>query len=320
MKEFKFIRSIEQRSYTQPSLIKGIGDDAAVFRQTSEDIVTAVDTFVEGVHFTRQTMSPFHVGYRGLAANVSDMAAMGASPAMCLVSVAFPDSWKTEEQLAVMDGIKSMAKQYRIDLIGGDTVSSDTFVLSITIIGYVDQQKVRYRSTAEEGDIVFVTGTLGDSAAGLAILLEEVDIPNNRLYFVKRHQFPEPRVTFTQALSTVDRVTLNDVSDGIANELHEIAQASNVSIIVRDDIIPVSAHYHTFSNELQEHWKYFGGEDFEIVGTVAPSMWEHVQKAAEQTDTRLTAIGHVTRGEGLVYVERNETYSLLPKEGYEHRK
>lgn len=320
MKEFEFIRAIKQTSYAQPSLIKGIGDDAAVFRQNTEDIVTAVDTFVEGVHFTRETMDPYHVGYRALAANVSDMAAMGAMPVMCLVSVAVPATWKAEERLAVMDGIQAMAKPYHIDIIGGDTVSSDTFVLSITIIGYVDRQKVRYRSTAKAGDLVFVTGTLGDSAAGLSILLEEVNMQNNRSYYIKRHHLPEPRVDFTQALATVDRVTLNDVSDGIASELHEIAEASNVSIYVRDKTIPVSSHYHTFPEELQSHWKYFGGEDFEIVGTVAPHLWEGVQRAAAHTDTRITAIGYVTVGEGLVYVERDEMYSLLPKDGYEHTK
>lgn len=318
MNEFDFIQSIKQSTYHQSSLIKGIGDDAAVLRETHADIVTAVDTFVEGVHFTKETMSAFDVGYRALAANVSDIAAMGAIPTMCLVSVVFPSTWMNQARLDVMNGIKKIAKQYKIDIIGGDTVSGDTFVLSITIIGNVDRSRVRYRSTAQEDDIVFVTGTLGDAAAGLALLLNKEKNITNNSHFINRHIKPEPRVHFTQALQAIKRVTLNDVSDGIANETAEIAEASNVDIYLYDHLIPISTSFNLFSTENQYEWKYFGGEDFEILGTVHPKDWEAVKQAGKSVDINVTQIGKVVPGSGQVFLEKNGVQKTLPKKGYEH--
>src|SRR5699024_10384081 len=146
MDEFSFIDSIKQYTYKQSSLKKGIGDDAAVFRQPSEDIVTAVDTFVEGVHFSRKTMDSFHVGYRALAANISDLAAMGAAPAFYLVSIVIPKTWPIEEIEQIFFGMKDLAGIYKLDLVGGDTVSGKELTISITVIGYVDRNKARYRS------------------------------------------------------------------------------------------------------------------------------------------------------------------------------
>ena len=162
MDEFSFINLIKQDYYTQSTLIKGVGDDGAVFRQSSKDIVTAMDTFVEDIHFSRKTMRPFYIGYRALAANISDLAAMGASPAFYLVSIIIPKSWSEDELLQIFTGMKTLAKTFNMDLIGGDTVSGQQLSISITVIGYVQRGKARYRSSAQDGDIVFVTGTLGD--------------------------------------------------------------------------------------------------------------------------------------------------------------
>src|SRR5690625_2905826 len=123
MDEFSFINSIQQHTYKQSSVLKGIGDDAAVFRQTAKDVVTAVDTFVEDVHFSRKTMNSFHIGYRALAANISDLAAMGALPAFYLVSIVIPTTWSMREINQIFSGMKELASTYQLDLIGGDTVS-----------------------------------------------------------------------------------------------------------------------------------------------------------------------------------------------------
>src|SRR5699024_2896682 len=139
------------------SLIKGVGDDAAVFR-TNEDMVTAVDTFIEGVHFSSKTMNNFHVGYRALAANVSDMAAMGAMPIYYLVSIVIPKYINEEQVLKLFEGMDSLATIYNMDLIGGDTVSGEVLSISITIMGTVQKDGARYRHNAQINDIVFVTG------------------------------------------------------------------------------------------------------------------------------------------------------------------
>jgi len=318
--EFKFIKKIKQNSYKQPSLIKGIGDDAAVFKETQENIVIAKDTFVENIHFSKQTMNFFHVGYRSLAANLSDLAAMGALPTYYLVSVVVPKNYKRERLMNVYDGMMALANDFHIDLIGGDTVSGETFVLTITVIGKVNEQEVRYRHTAREGDIVFVTGTLGDSRAGLYLLKNDLSV-NNDDYFIKRHQMPYPQVVFSQLIRKIARVTLNDVSDGIAREALEIAEASDKTIILNDDKIPIHDDLSQFTKKQQNEWKYNGGEDFELIGTIHKNDWFKLKEAAKKANIKLTQIGHVTsRKQQSVYIKKNNELISLEVHGYTHLK
>lgn len=319
MDEFTFIQSIKPSYHKQSTLLQGIGDDAAVFRQTTEDIVTAVDTFVDGVHFSEKTMSPFHIGYRALAANLSDLAAMGATPAFYLVSVVIPQSSPFDIQV-LFKGMNKIASAYKMDLIGGDTVAGKELSLSITVIGYTPKGKARYRHDASDRDIVFVTGTLGDSQAGLHILNNAGHYINEE-YYVNRHRMPSPRVEFAKGLSDLKRVALNDISDGIANEAAEIAEASKVNIILYGEKIPLSMDYHQFPKDMQRKWKYFGGEDFELLGTVGQSDWELVKKVAKQVNIPVTEIGYVQdkgRSNGQVWLKENSCIKPLDKLGYVH--
>lgn len=325
MDEFSFIESIQQKAYHQSSVIKGIGDDAAVFRETARDIVTALDVFVEDVHFTRETMSPFHVGYRALAANLSDMAAMGAVPTSILVGTVIPGSWSPSELEDLFSGIRFLAKQYQVDLIGGDTVSGEKLTLSITIMGAVARGKARYRSTAKPGDVVFVTGTLGDSQAGLHLLMNESgQVLKDEKYFIEKHRMPTPRVDFSKALSPISRLSLNDISDGIANEAREIAEASQMTIYLYDEAIPVSRSFNQFPKSLQNQWKFFGGEDFELMGTVSEKEWPLVEKIASETRTQVTKVGYVTlnrtNASDVFLIKTNQEEVILKKEGYTHLK
>lgn len=321
MDEFSFIDSITPHSYRQKSLIKGIGDDAAVFRQPVKDIVTAVDTFVEGIHFTRKTMKPFHIGYRALAANLSDIAAMGASAAFYLVSIVIPNNWTANELAQIFAGMEELANQYSVDLIGGDTVSGIELSISITVIGYVDEGKARYRNAAKANDVVFVTGTLGDSQAGFHILTDQAKYSEVD-YFIRRHRMPSPRLEFANRLTKLSRIALNDISDGIANEAAEIATASQVNIMLIDNLLPTSPSYKQFPVDLQHKWKYYGGEDFELLGTVPSDDWLEVQRIAEQTNTKVTEIGNVSINQdfGQVYVDMNNKIVPIEKKGYTHLK
>lgn len=323
MNEFEFIHSIKQKFYKQPSLMRGIGDDAAVFRQTSQDIVTAIDTFVEDVHFSEETMDPFYIGYRALAANISDLAAMGALPAFYLVSIVIPKKWNKQKIIDIFSGMQALATKHKMDLIGGDTVSGSELSLSITVIGYVEKGKARYRHLARAGDLVFVTGTLGDSQAGLYLLLNN-NIYQDKEYFIKKHQAPTPRIEFIKGLEKIARVALNDISDGIANETAEIAEASKVNIILHEEKLPVSPSFKQFPLSLQRKWKLFGGEDFELLGTVSKEDWGIVQHAAKIAEVQVTEVGYVEDGEnghyGLVYLSETNQKQLLGRFGYDHFK
>jgi thiamine-monophosphate kinase len=323
MDEFAFINTIKQQTYKQPSIVKGIGDDAAVFRQSSQDIVTAVDTFVENIHFSRSTMDPFHIGYRTLAANISDLSAMGAMPAFYLVSIVIPESWNEDELNSLYKGMTDLADVHKMDLIGGDTISGKAMVLSITVIGYVNQGKARYRSAAKLGDIVFVTGTLGDSAAGFFMLNHPGDY-SDKAFFYQRHRMPSIKTRFASELEMLPRLALNDISDGIANEANEMAEASQVSLTIYEEKLPVSRYFHQFNEDQQFKWKMFGGEDFELLGAVPPSNWEDVKQAAASTQTPVTEIGYVSssghNGHEVLLIDRSHTKKRLEKRGYTHLK
>ncbi|ASN07075.1 thiamine-phosphate kinase [Virgibacillus necropolis] len=320
MDEFSFIQSIKQDTYRQPSLLKGVGDDAAVFRQSSEDVVIAVDTFVEHVHFSKETMKPFHIGHRVLAANISDIAAMGGRPAFYLVSIVIPKHSTTIERNELFAGMRSLSDRYKMDLIGGDTVSGQEMSISVTVIGYVPQKKARYRSDAREDDIVFVTGTLGDSQAGFHILNNPGKY-SDAFYYIDKHRMPIPQVEFAQQLEVIDRVALNDISDGIGNEASEIAEASNVSLYLYEEKLPTSESYKQFPLELQEKWKLFGGEDFELVGTVSKDNWDLVQDTAKEIGIHVTEIGYVSHyRNNHVYLHKDNQLVPLKKDGYNHFK
>lgn len=319
MDEFSFIKSIQQKTYYQSNLVKGVGDDTAVLRETTKDIVMAVDIFTEGVHFSRKTMTPLDIGYRALAANISDIAAMGAVPTSYLIGVVVPDHWTFEELDCIFKGMKELASSYQMDLIGGDTVSGDQLTLSITIMGVVEKEKARYRNQAEDGDIVFVTGTLGDSRAGLNILTSNQKVKHQD-YFIARHRRPDPRVQFAQRLTSIKRLALNDISDGIANEAKEIAEASDVTLTLSELALPTSKYFNQFTIEQQLQWKLFGGEDFELLGTVSKEDWDIVQLAAKETDTKVTKVGYVSsKAENYVYlINKDSEKVILNNDGYTH--
>lgn len=324
MDEFSLIKSIRQASYRRPELQKGIGDDAAIFQVKEEQIVAAVDTFVDGIHFTKETLTAEQIGRRLLAVNLSDMAAMGATPLFYLVSIVIPKHATRSFIEKIFSGMDALAKQYKIDLIGGDTVSGKELVISLTILGSVPEGKARLRSEARAGDIVFVTGTLGDAAAGLELLLtNDQTLPEiDQQYLIKRHQEPRPQISFAKALRPLQRLALNDISDGIANELHEIAEASQVQITIDDEKLPLSPALQHYSEEKQKQFAYFGGEDFELVGTVSQADFSLIQAIGERLSIKITEIGTVSyndKGIEKVWLKKLGKLTPLEKHGYVHK-
>ncbi|WP_449538597.1 thiamine-phosphate kinase [Ferdinandcohnia sp. Marseille-Q9671] len=321
--EFYFINQIKPNRVFQSGLITGIGDDAALVRPTANmEQIVCMDTMVEGVHFTSSTMNPVQIGYKALAVNISDIAAMGGIPLYYLVSIAIPKGWNESDLLSIYKGMAMLADKYNIDLIGGDTVSiSDTLVITVTVLGEVEQGKHLLRSNAKPGDVVFVTGTIGDSAAGLNLLLHKGrnhTFTESELTLVQKHQYPQPRVEIGRLLSVLERVSLNDISDGLASEANEIAKASKVSIIIDQDKLPLHEHLTKEKSGKSIEFALYGGEDFELVGTMGVSDWEQVQKHAIESGYTLTKIGTVTEGGPSVFLDHNGELHRLDMKGYNH--
>jgi len=247
-----------------------------------------------------------------------------------MISLVVPKDYSDRELQAIYQGMDQLSRQYHMDLIGGDTVTGDQLVVSVTIHGVVDKDKARLRSHARDGDIIFVTGTLGDSRFGLGLLLDEYkDQPYydqldkiNRDFFIHRHQQPTPRVDFAKDLTPLKRVALNDVSDGIASEAHEIAKASQVTLIIDDAQVPVHPDMNILPDEVIHDYKYSGGEDFELLGTVSTQDFPFVVEAARLHHLPLRQIGYVKdhkQTNGQVYFKKHDTLKRLKKSGYTHK-
>ncbi|MET3506433.1 thiamine-phosphate kinase [Halalkalibacter oceani] len=324
MDEFAFINSIMPSQAQQPSLIKGIGDDAAVYKTSGQaDQVVCVDTLVEGVHFRRDTLSPYQIGVKGLASNISDLAAMGATPAFYLVSIAVPESWNEKELREIYQGMEELAAEYRMDLIGGDTVSTPAaLVLTITVIGQVERTKAKYRHDARAGDLVFLTGYVGSSAAGLELLLKRGrtgSFSEKELALVKAHQEPSPHVEQAGLFAGfAGRVALNDISDGVASEAYEIAEASGVSIVIGADSLPFHPGMDEHSFQQRLDWALYGGEDYVLLGAAAPADVKELKERFSARQLSFFEVGHIEEGEPGVFLRHNGQLKKLEKQGYNH--
>jgi thiamine-monophosphate kinase len=322
--EFAFISNITPKQTYQTTLIRGIGDDAAIYSGTKNmDEVVCVDTMVEGVHFRRDTLSPFQIGKKGLAINISDLAAMGAIPAYYLVSIAVPSAWSEAELTDLYKGMNELAQMYRMDLIGGDTVSTkDALVLTVTAIGIVEKGRARFRDQAEAGDRLFVTGTVGGSAAGLDLLLEKTlagPFTEQEHLLVTAHQEPAPHVKEGRLLvESTKRIALNDVSDGVASEAHELAEASGVRLVIDADSLPIHEAMRVYPRSKQLDWALFGGEDFVLIGTVAEESVEGLKTAFHKQGLLFQVIGFVEKGEPNVFLKEDNQLKKIEKHGYNH--
>ncbi|MBH0167553.1 thiamine-phosphate kinase [Fictibacillus sp. 7GRE50] len=324
--EFEWINSITPSHFFQKEVVQGIGDDAALWSVNEEmDQIVCVDTMVEGVHFTRNTLSPYQAGFKALAVNVSDIAAMGGIPQFYLVSIAIPSEWTEEELQEIYRGMSELAMKYKIDLMGGDTVSTKgPLVLSVTVIGKVEKGRSLLRSNARPGDSVFVTGTTGESAAGLNVLLgktRHADFTANEEKWRSQHQMPLPHIEQGRFLAGSGfRISLNDVSDGVASELNEIAEASNVSIHIERNSLPVSESLRDLPEADVLNNQLFGGEDYVLVGTASEEDFKVLSDTFKQHALPLYEIGKVGEaGKAEVYLHKQDAKpELLTKKGFNH--
>ncbi|MCR6109436.1 thiamine-phosphate kinase [Bacillus sp. A301a_S52] len=323
--EFEWIKSIAPVKHFNDNVQVGIGDDAAIVANDSnyETIVT-VDTMVEDIHFKRTTMLLQAIGHKALTANLSDIAAMGGVPRYYLVSIAVPKhGWSQQEITEIYDGLHALAEKWHVDLIGGDTVStSEKLVLTVTVIGTIESGRRLLRANAKEGDVVFMTGPVGMAAYGLTELLDK-GLKANEITsispFITAHQYPEPQIKAGRLLAESKmRIALNDISDGLAHEAKEIAEASGVNVTIDWDKLPLRKQMIKHSLEKQMDWVLYGGEDFQLIGTVSQ---ENSRKLANMFKTNglfFHLIGNVEKGEGRVYIHHNGKKEPTQKAGYHH--
>lgn len=316
--EFGFIDAIKEDTLFNPDpVVIGIGDDGAVYK-TSEGMeqVAVIDTMVENSHFIiHRTGDWYDVGYKAVASNLSDIAAMGGIPTHIVLSTAIAPDMEVEGLISLYDGIKDICRTYHVNILGGDTVTSkEGMVITVAAFGEIEAGKAIRRSGARPGDIVAVSHTIGNSSGGLAALLQNHDgYPQLK----RAHRFPVPQIELGRLLVKYNCHSLNDISDGLASESNEIAKASGVRLVLKKDAIPVSDELTSWAAESKTSvWNYVfnGGEDYELIFTMEPADFYSLQ--SEYSD--VTKIGVVRSGNGDVLLVDGDTESILAPTGWTH--
>ena len=313
--EFALIDKLTQHSIYNPTYVKvGVGDDCAVYDTPCDvDQLVSTDMMVEGIHFSESTTTPFDVGYRLGAANISDIAAMGGTPRHMVVSIAVPKGRHTSYVEEVYQGLHDICAEYSVNIIGGDTVSTEgPFVISATVFGDVPTNQSVLRSGAQDGDAVFITNYLGLSYVGLHSLLEgSEDYPLSRSV----HQRPIPHIECGIIARDLGATSMNDISDGLSSELNEIAKASQVIIYIDESALPIHPEVQAYceSHQMSPYLPmWIGGEDFQLVGTIP------ADKAEALPAETFTIIGYVKAGNAQVLVDRDGQWMRVEPKGYNH--
>lgn len=302
------------------SIIKGIGDDTAVLDLgNGRSTLFTIDTMVEGVHFQKGT-DAFSLGYKAMTSNISDVAAMGGTPAFAVVSAALPAGMSVDDVAAMYTGVETAAERYGVSVVGGDTTSSETTVLTVALLGEAAPDLVRGRDMAKSGDIIFVTGELGGSAAGLGVIERGLD-RNEYAACVARHERPEARVAAGSAAAGAGANAMEDVSDGLAAEIAHICEASGTGARIDARSIPLMQCAIDVAGRLGKEpldLALFGGEDYELVITAPPENAEAVKISVKRTGVRITEVGTITEGSACILVDSKGAEAPIAGRGYSH--
>ncbi len=329
--EFGLIERIKSNFFnSQPSTLLGIGDDAAVIEGGENPILISTDMLVEGIHFDLSYMPLQHLGYKSVAVNVSDIAAMNGIPEQITISIAISNRFSIEAVDALFDGIRTACINYKVDLIGGDTTSSASgLVISITVIGRAPKEKIVKRSGAQINDIICVTGDLGAAYMGLQVLEREkqVFLSNPEMqpdiekyeYLVGRQLRPEARMDIIHELKDKDCLptSMIDVSDGLASELLHLGKQSGVGIKIFEDKVPID--HGTYETAIEFNLDPItcalnGGEDYELLFTIKPADYDKVKNHPD-----IHFIGHIHNDPSQhVMVTKQETIVPITAQGWKH--
>jgi thiamine-monophosphate kinase len=305
--EFELIRRYFLRGGGASGVILGIGDDAAVLALPEDsELVAAVDTIVAGRHFPDGT-HPRSIGHRALAVNLSDMAAMGATPAWATLALTLPRADSTWLE-GFSAGFFELAQAHGVALVGGDTTRGPLTV-SVQILGHVPQGAALRRSGARAGDLLAVTGTLGDAGAGLAFLTAPppTDALGSRGVhaaveaLIHRFEYPAPRVQFGLAARAIATAAM-DLSDGLVGDLPKLARASGLAAHAAIDRLPLSDALLAAADLRQARdWALAAGDDYELLLAVPPPRYAMLEAAAARLNLRLTAVGELGAGSGVTW-------------------
>jgi thiamine-monophosphate kinase len=331
--EFGLIDRIREKfTLVNSTSLTGIGDDAAVIEAGDDNILVSTDMLVEGIHFDLSYTPIHHLGYKAVAVNVSDIAAMNGRAEQITVSIALSNRFSLEAVDALYAGIKAACENYKVDLVGGDTTSSTSgLIISITVLGRAKKEKIAYRNGAQVNDIICVTGDLGAAFTGLQVLAREKEVfladpamqPSLEKYeyLVGRQLKPEARtdIVFDLAEAGVTPTSMIDISDGLASELLHIAKNSGVGLRIYEDKVPID--HATYETAIEFKLDPItcalnGGEDYELLFTIAKADQEKIKN---HPDIHFIGYIHDRKSEN-VLITKQEIAVPLRAQGWDHFK
>ncbi len=311
--EFEFIQNIKSKF----SLTK-VGDDCAVLpKDDKSDLLVTADLLVEDIDFRLDWTTPEFLGHKALAVSLSDVATMGGLPTWSMLSIGVPERlWKTDFIDRFYDGWFALARQFNVELVGGDVSRTpDKVVVDSIVGGDVKRGRAILRSTAKLGDAIFVTGTLGGAAGGLKLLEGGARIDDEKAADLLLKQLqPQPQLANANLLQTLGIVTSSiDLSDGLSSDLNHICEASGVGACIRTENLPMNTDLgvHFPANECLD-MALNGGEDFELLFTVSEKNISHLNLL------QFTCIGEVTANVGIVELSIDGKATVLQPKGYQH--
>ncbi len=307
LKEISERASITMSRMAREALVQGIGDDAALFRpQKGRQTILTCDWFLEGTHFLRDKHPPHSVGWKCLARALSDVAAMGGEPRCFLLSLALPASFTGRWLDEFLGGLRRVSAKFQCPLAGGDTTCREEILINITVVGEVQTGHAVLRSGARPGDLVYVSGHLGEAEMGLRLLKHGKGPASRKDPVTKKHLYPEPRVALGQWLAANGLASaMMDLSDGLSSDLPRLCAASGVGAQVRAAKVPTvqssAPNFKSGADPLQ--LALDGGDDYELLFTVPPSRTKFLSRSFRGIP--LTPIGVVTFGKQIVLADED---------------
>lgn len=327
--EFGFIKKISRGCLIRPqNIVKAIGDDAAAFKPDAGLLsLITTDLLVERIHFLRDAISGFDLGYKSLAVNLSDIAAMGGTAREAFVSIAIPENCPMDYLEDIYRGMKALAAKYEVNILGGDTTGSKIdLVLNIAVHGAVAENEMLCRDAARVGDIVFSTGCLGDSKAGLHLILNHIAADSDELKsLLKTHLLPEPHLHEGRFLAKQKAVhAAIDTSDGLSADLGHVVEESRVGARLYAHKIPLSKNLEKFCGQFDFDavaYALSGGEDYTLLVTAAAEAADTIATAFKHKFRRpLYAIGEITDSGRLELIRPDGKIEIISSTGWDHFK
>jgi thiamine-monophosphate kinase len=321
--EFGLIERVRRTTIQGRGVNLGIGDDAAWVQTSSRSCLLTADLLIEGVHFDFRWTSLYALGYKTLAVNMSDIAAMGGTPAYLLLSLGIPATLESQDVEEFYRGIRSLALKSGVTVVGGDTSVAKSLFISACLVGQVPYRPIT-RSGAQAGDDIYVTGTLGDSALGLKLLKNRSPKLTQRAakFLLSRHHFPTARVRVgaTLAKENLARAMI-DISDGLLQDLGHICKASRVGAIVTEKNLPLSAEYRSLTGHDGIGHALAGGEDYELLFCARRRHRSRIGKLQKLVGVPISRIGTcVQPRDGIAVLDRKGESIAFRAAGHDHFK